>query len=81
MMSVCLDLPLPFLSMINVHFSKMPPCLILQSGQDTKPMKMPSNAVFQPQKRHIDAISEKRDFLGQSKVSREIRLRNAVLDE
>lgn len=39
-----------------------------QSGQDTKPMKMPSNAVFQPQKRHIDAISEKRDFLGQSKV-------------
>ena len=35
---------------------------------------MPSNAVFQPQKRHLDAISEKRDFLGQSKVRREIRL-------
>lgn len=42
--------------------------LCWQSGQNVEPMKMPSNAVFQPQKRHIDAISEKRDFLGQSKV-------------
>ncbi|PFX18403.1 Neutrophil cytosol factor 2 [Stylophora pistillata] len=42
--------------------------LCWQSGQNVEPMKMPSNAVFQPQKRHIDAISEKRDFLGQSKT-------------
>ena len=34
---------------------------------------VPSHAVFQPQKKHIAAIQEKRDFLGQSKVNKEKR--------
>lgn len=42
--------------------------LCWQSGQNVEPLMVPSHAVFQPQKKHIAAIQEKRDFLGQSKV-------------
>ncbi|KAJ7382961.1 Neutrophil cytosol factor 2 [Desmophyllum pertusum] len=49
--------------------------LCWQSGQNIEPLKLPSHAVFQPQKRHLAAINEKRDFLGKSKVVAENELR------
>lgn len=42
--------------------------LCWQRGQIVEPLKVPSHAVFQPQKRQVAAIKDKRDFLGQSKV-------------
>ncbi|XP_068715177.1 neutrophil cytosol factor 2-like [Montipora foliosa] len=42
--------------------------LCWQSGKNVEPLMVPSHAVFQPQKKNIAAIQEKRDFLGQSKV-------------
>lgn len=39
-----------------------------QSGENVKPLMVPSHAVFTPQKKQLDAIKGKKNYLGESKV-------------